>query len=125
MCPAHVPVVHTHSHLPDCTPHMHAMCSQVSAEDAVEGMAYYIAAYLSRSPEARAMDPAALQAALAGTLAALRRSRYAALWAWGRVLYRAGAISASVYSAYTHPWLARALVAAIWSSGRMAAGYMW
>jgi hypothetical protein len=42
--------------------------SQVSAEDAIEGMAYYIALYLSRAPEARYMEPKQLQAALRQTM---------------------------------------------------------
>jgi hypothetical protein len=41
---------------------------QVSAEDAIEGMAYYIALYLSRAPEARYMEPKQLQAALRQTM---------------------------------------------------------
>lgn len=36
----------------------------VSKEDAIEGMAYYIALYLSRTPEAQKMDPKQLQQAL-------------------------------------------------------------
>jgi hypothetical protein len=41
---------------------------QVSSEDAIEGMAYYIALYLSRAPEARNMEPKQLQAALRQTM---------------------------------------------------------
>jgi hypothetical protein len=41
---------------------------QVSSEDAIEGMAYYIALYLSRAPEARCMEPKQLQAALRQTM---------------------------------------------------------
>lgn len=40
----------------------------MSAEDAIEGMAYYIALYLSRAPEARYMEPKQLQAALRQTM---------------------------------------------------------
>lgn len=39
----------------------------VSQDDAVEAMAYYIALYLSRAPEARNMEPRQLQAALKQT----------------------------------------------------------
>jgi hypothetical protein len=40
---------------------------QVSSEDAIEGMAYYIALYLARAPEARHMEPKQLQEALRST----------------------------------------------------------
>lgn len=45
-----------------------ALWLQVSSEDAIEGMAYYIALYLSRAPEARYMEPKQLQAALRQTM---------------------------------------------------------
>lgn len=46
---------------------LHTLPLQVSSEDAIEGMAYYIALYLSRAPEARYMEPKQLQAALRQT----------------------------------------------------------
>eukprot|EP00879_Flechtneria_rotunda_P012376 GHRR01012924.1.p1 GENE.GHRR01012924.1~~GHRR01012924.1.p1 ORF type:complete len:265 (+),score=82.12 GHRR01012924.1:518-1312(+) len=97
----------------------------VSSEDAIEGMAYYIALYLSRAPEARYMEPMQLQAALRHTFTAIRRSRYRVIWDWGRWLYRWGGVSYSALQLYEHPWVVRALVAAIWTSSKMTLGLLW
>lgn len=96
----------------------------VSSDDAIEGMAYYIALYLSRAPEARYMDPKQLQAALKQTFTSIRRSRYRVVWDWGRRLYRWGAISYSALQLYEHPWVVRALLCAIWTSSKMAMGLL-
>jgi hypothetical protein len=96
----------------------------VSAEDAIEGMAYYIALYLSRAPEARYMEPKQLQAALRQTMTAIRRSRYRVIWDWGRSLYRWGAVSYSALQLYEHPWLVRAVVCGVWASSKMAFGVL-
>jgi hypothetical protein len=47
--------------------HLTSAEPQVSADDAIEGMAYYIALYLARAPEARHMEPKQLQEALRTT----------------------------------------------------------
>lgn len=47
----------------------------VSVDDAIEGMAYYIALYLSRAPEARYMEPKQLQAALKQTFTVRQHTR--------------------------------------------------
>jgi hypothetical protein len=54
-------------HCRELTDQLAPSCLQVSADDAIEGMAYYIAMYLSRAPEARHMEPKQLQAALKQT----------------------------------------------------------
>lgn len=97
----------------------------VSSDDAVQAMAYYIALYLASEPAARQLDPKALQAALRSTLATMRRSRYRVVWDWGRWLYRGAAVSYSALQLYEHPWLVRALVTALWTSGRLALGCVW
>ncbi|KAF8057106.1 osbI [Scenedesmus sp. PABB004] len=97
----------------------------VSGEDAIEAMAYYIALFLSRAPEARAMDPKQLQAALQQTFTAIRRRRYRVILDWGTWAYRCSAVSYSALQLYSHPWLVRAVVAAIWTSSKMALGFLW
>eukprot|EP00775_Hariotina_reticulata_P013853 gene13853-13975_t len=99
--------------------------TQVSADDAIEGMAYYIALYLSRAPEARHMEPKQLQAALKQTFTAIRRRRYRVIWDWGRWLYRATTVSYGALQLYEHPWVVRAVVAAVWTSSKMALGFLW
>lgn len=97
----------------------------VERDDAVHAMAYYVALYLARAPEARNMDPKQLQDALKVAFAAVRRSRYRAVWDWGRWLYRWGAVSYSALQLYEHPWVVRAIVAGVWASSRMALGFLW
>lgn len=67
---SHTTCVLTHHRQPLSNTHTPTHCprKQVSSEDAIEGMAYYIALYLSRAPEARNMEPKQLQAALRRTM---------------------------------------------------------
>lgn len=60
---------HHNRNIPDASAAAAAVCcrGQVSSDDAIEGMAYYIALYLARAPEARHMEPKQLQAALRST----------------------------------------------------------
>lgn len=59
-----------------------------------------------------------------GCVQAIRRSRYRAIWDWGRCLYRWGAVSYSALQLYEHPWLVRAVVAGVWASSKMAFGVL-
>jgi hypothetical protein len=63
-------------------------------------------------------------AAAADITQAIRRSRYRAIWDWGRCLYRWGAVSYSALQLYEHPWLVRAVVAGVWASSKMAFGVL-
>lgn len=103
---------------------LHEAFVLVSSDDAIEGMAYYIALYLARAPEARHMEPKQLQAALRSTFTAIRRRRYRVVLEWGRWLYRACAVSYSALQLYEHPWLVRALVSGIWASSKLALGIL-
>lgn len=38
---------------------------------------------------------------------------------WGRVLYRVAAVGYGAFSAFSNPWVAKALVAALWTFVRM------
>ena len=87
-------------------------------QDVTDAVAAFLAAYLATLPEAAALPAPALAAALGGTLKELRRGRAARLWGWGKALYRAAAVASTAFGAYTHPWLARALLAAVWTGAR-------
>lgn len=91
----------------------------VDRDDAVEAMAFYIALYISRLPEARNMGAKELQSALRETFAVLRRSRWRLVWGWGKVLYRSAAVSFSALQLYNNPWLLRAVLSALWTSSRL------
>lgn len=94
----------------------------VEKQDAVEAMAYYIASFVQQMPEAQTMEPKQLQMALQTTFKALRRRRLQHLLHIGRNAYRYAAVSYTAYRLYEHPWMARAIVAAIWTGMKMACG---
>ena len=91
----------------------------VSRDDVVDAVAHFIASYVASLPQSRDLDPKALRSALATTLGELRRGRVKRLWAWGKWLYRAAALSYGAFGAYTNPWLARAVLAALWTSAKV------
>jgi hypothetical protein len=70
-------------------------------------------------PEGRSMDPKELQRAVAMTMAELRKGRVRRLVDWGKSLYRVGAIGYGAFSMFSNPWVAKAVVAALWSCLRL------
>jgi hypothetical protein len=72
-------------------------------------------------PEAKAMEPKQLQRAVALTMAELKKGRVRRLLDWAQVLYRTGALGYGAFSVFTNPWLAKALLAALWSALRLMA----
>lgn len=95
----------------------------VEHSDALEALGAFVAAYLSSLPEAKNLQPAELQAALNLTLKEMRQSRLQKLWQWGRTFYRCAAVSYSAFSLYTNPWIARAVLASLWTASRIIAGF--
>jgi hypothetical protein len=70
-------------------------------------------------PEAKNMDPRQLQRAVALTMAELRKGRVRRLLDWGKSLYRLGALGYGAFSMFTNPWVAKAVLAALWSCLRL------
>ena len=95
----------------------------VSRDDVADAVAHFIAAFLATQPDATTLTPTALAAALTTTLAELRRSRLTRLWAWGRWIYRGATVGGAVVGAYANPWLARAVLAAVWTSAKVVVGF--
>ncbi|XRA98239.1 MADS box interactor-like [Pycnococcus provasolii] len=97
----------------------------VAKDDVLDSMADFIARYLATVPEARSLPPAKLQTALAGTLRELRgKGILRRIFDWGRIVYRTTALTAGAWSLYNNPWLARAVVSAVYATGKtvMSAG---
>ena len=88
-------------------------------QDVVDAVASFIAAYMLEQPESRGMSPEKLQAALALTFKELRKGRMQSLWAWGRTLYRYGAVGYGAYGLYSNPWVARASLQALWACAKV------
>ncbi|GAB4821764.1 hypothetical protein N2152v2_008810 [Parachlorella kessleri] len=87
----------------------------VEREDVVDALSQFIAAYLTTLPEARNLDPRQLQAAISTTLKELKKSRVRRIIDWGRVLYRVGAVGYGAFTAFSNPWVAKAVLAALWT----------
>ncbi|PNH03918.1 hypothetical protein TSOC_009956 [Tetrabaena socialis] len=82
--------------------------------------ALYIAACIIDLPEAQALTPKQLQAALLDALKCLKRSRFRQALSWGGFVYRWTAYTASVLQMYQNPWLMRALLTALWATSRVS-----
>ena len=95
----------------------------VDRADVADAVAAFVAAYLATLPDAAALPAPQLAEALGTTLRELRKGRAARLWGWGKALYRAAAVVSAGFGAYTHPWLARALLAAVWTGARALCGW--
>ena len=94
----------------------------VTRDDVADAVAHFIATYLATLPDASRLPPPALAAALKATFAELRRGKLVKLWGWGRWLYRGATVGGAAFGAYTNPWLARAVLAAVWTSVKVVAG---
>jgi hypothetical protein len=55
-------------------------------------------------------------------LQALKRRRMEQVWLLSRHAYRYAAASYTAYRIYEHPWLARAMLTAVWTGAKMAYG---
>lgn len=92
----------------------------VEHDTVVDALAAFIAAYIVTLPEAKDMSPRQLQAAVQQTLRELRKGRVRRLWDWGRYLYRAAALGYGAFAAYTNPWIAEAVLKAVFTCARYA-----
>ena len=70
-------------------------------------------------PDAKNMEPWQLQRAVALTMAELRKGRVRRLVDWAKSLYRLGALGYGAFSCFSNPWVAKAVLAALWSCLRL------
>jgi hypothetical protein len=92
----------------------------VEHEDVIQSMAEFLAAYLVSLPESRTMDPLELQRAVKLSLGELRKGKVQRIWDWGKLAYRAAALSYGAFAAYTNPWVAEAIVRGVFTCVRFA-----
>ncbi|KAL4458852.1 hypothetical protein ABPG75_013717 [Micractinium tetrahymenae] len=91
----------------------------VERDDVVRALSAFIAEYIVSLPEARNMEPRQLQQAVVMTMGELRKGRVRRLLDWGRSLYRLGAVGYGAFTMFTNPWVAKAVLAALWSCLRL------
>lgn len=70
-------------------------------------------------PDAKNMEPWQLQRAVGLTMAELRKGRVRRLVDWAKSLYRLGALGYGAFSCFSNPWVAKAVLAALWSCLRL------
>ena len=92
----------------------------VEHADVVNALAAFLAAYIVALPEGQSMEPKQLQHAVRQALREIRKGRVRKLWDWGRFLYRAAAMSYGAFAAYTNPWIAEAVLKALFTCARFA-----
>ena len=95
----------------------------VEKEDVIDALAAFIAGYVAAHPRASSMPPEQLQRALAAAFGELRaKGQVRRLWDWGVGVYRGVAWTYGTFSAFTNPWVARLLLAAVYTSARITCG---
>ena len=73
-------------------------------------------------PKASKLNPQELQKALGVAIKEIRKSKVVVLWEWSSAIWRLGAMSYGAFTMYTNPWLARAVLQAVWCCSRLAVG---
>ncbi|KAI5083302.1 hypothetical protein GOP47_0003045 [Adiantum capillus-veneris] len=88
----------------------------VNQEDIVDGMACFMAKYVSSLPQLKDLSPKQLQTALKKVLGASRKGRLRRLWSGSKLLYTAASWGATAVSLYNNPIVAQAASKAFWTS---------
>eukprot|EP00249_Psilotum_nudum_P011787 c23384_g1_i1 orf=414-1235(+) len=92
----------------------------VSQDDVVDGMAIFIARYISSNPQAKDMTPEELQKAISLSFTKMEaRGMIRKLWDISKFLYIAASWSAAAAGIYKNPFLLRAFLRAISASCRL------
>jgi len=98
----------------------------VEKEDVIDALAAFIAGFVAAHPRASSMPPEKLQLALGAAFGELRRGgdkgQVRRLWDWGVSVYRGVSWTYGAVSAFTNPWIARLLLAAVYTSARITCG---
>lgn len=96
----------------------------VNQEDIIEGMACFMAKYVSSLPQAKDMSPKQLQTALKKALGAPKKGRLRKLWSSSKVLYTAASWGATAVSLYNNPVVVQAASNAFWTSIQLVTKYV-
>lgn len=96
----------------------------VNQEDIIEGMACFMARYVSSLPQLKDLSPKQLQTALKKVLGAPRQGRLRRLWSGSKFLYTAASWSATAASLYNNPVLVQAASTAFWTSLQLVTKYI-
>ncbi|KAH7282857.1 hypothetical protein KP509_35G050400 [Ceratopteris richardii] len=93
----------------------------VNQEDIIDGMACFMAKYVSSLPQLKDSSPRQLQTALKKVLGAPRKGRLRRLWNGSKLLYNAVSWGATAVSLYNNPIVVQAASKAFWTSVQIVA----
>lgn len=96
----------------------------VNQEDIIEGMACFMARYVSSLPQTKGMTPKQLQNALKKAFGVPKKGRLRKLWNGSKVLYTAASWGATAVSLYNNPALVKAASVAFWTSIQVMTKYI-
>ncbi|KAG6554746.1 hypothetical protein Mapa_003765 [Marchantia paleacea] len=89
----------------------------ITQEDIVDGIASFMARYISSIPQTKAMTPQELQKAISQAFTDLeRRGKLRKLWNCGKFMYSAASWGATAVGLYKNPVIVRAATMAVWTS---------
>ncbi|BBN01920.1 hypothetical protein MPTK1_2g11270 [Marchantia polymorpha subsp. ruderalis] len=92
----------------------------VTQEDIVDGIASFMARYISSNPQTKAMSPQELQKAISQAFTDLeRKGKLRKLWNCGKFVYSAASWGATAAELYKSPVIVRAAMMAVWASCRV------
>ena len=97
----------------------------MEAEDVIESIAAFIAGYVATHPRAVQVSPEQLQRALGKSFGELRldgKGKARRVWDWGVGVYRGASWTYGTLTAFTNPWIAQMIVAAMYTAGRITCG---
>jgi len=91
----------------------------IEADDVIDSIAAFLAGTLMNDPRALEMKPKDLQRMVSKALADLRASRLKRLWSWGKLVWKGGVASYSMFQVYCNPWILEAVLRVVWLTGRV------
>lgn len=94
----------------------------ITKDDAVNAVVAAIVENVMECPEAANFSHQELQNAVANTCEALKQGRVRRYWEWGKWVYRVCAVGTGVFQAFTHPWIAKAIMMGIWQVPKFLLG---
>lgn len=90
----------------------------IDHDDVVDALASFVASYLACVPAASQLAPKDLRRALLVSVDDAKRGRLRRALDWGAAAYKIVVIGYGAFSAYTSPWVAKALLGALWAALR-------
>lgn len=96
----------------------------VNQEDIVEGMACFMARYITSLPQTKQLTPKQLQSVLKKAFGVPKKGRFWKLWTSSKAFYTAASWGATAVGLYNNPALVQAASSAFWTSIHVVTKYV-